>query len=173
MARTGRPKGSGVMTRAEALHSLRLRLQDKSKVNEATGCVEWVGCTNKDGYGSTTLFGRYIGTHRAAWLVAFSSIPDRMSVLHQCDNRRCMNINHLFLGTQNDNMKDCASKGRIVVKPRRGSASTSAKIVESDVVAIREGLLSGRSGYSIAYEYGISEATVSNIKHGKRWAHVL
>ena len=73
-------------------------------------CIPW-----KEGskwYGKVTRNGRRIGTHRAAWEDANGPIPDGMEVLHRCDNPPCINVDHLFIGTHRDNMKDMAAKGR-------------------------------------------------------------
>lgn len=75
-------------------------------------CMEWKG-SRANGYGQKHINGKRHKTHRLAWAWANGPIPDGMLVLHSCDNPPCCNPNHLFLGTQSDNMRDCANKGRL------------------------------------------------------------
>lgn len=77
-----------------------------------TVCVEAIGATNNSGYVSTRLGGKRIGAHRAAYIKAFGEIPLGQYVLHKCDNRKCINTEHLFLGTQAENIQDMVAKGR-------------------------------------------------------------
>ena len=82
------------------------------------GCLEWVGYTNRSGYGAITVGSRTDGTrrqvetHRVAWILANGPILDDLCVLHHCDNPPCCDVTHLFLGTKADNNVDMASKGR-------------------------------------------------------------
>lgn len=78
----------------------------------ATDCWHWLGPLNGLGYGRMTYQGRMQVVHRLAWLAWNGEIPAGMSVLHKCDNRCCINPDHLWLGTYSDNLKDCWDKGR-------------------------------------------------------------
>lgn len=80
----------------------------------ANGCLEWSGVTNRRGYGRLQVQGRMVLTHRLAWELANGSIPEGMNVLHRCDNPPCCDPEHLFLGTQKDNVADMIAKGRKV-----------------------------------------------------------
>lgn len=84
----------------------------------ANGCWEWLLGKDRVGYGrlkiqlgSRSAF-RFSSAHRYAWELWRGPIPDGMNVLHKCDNRACCNPDHLFLGTQQDNMRDMHAKGR-------------------------------------------------------------
>jgi len=84
----------------------------------ASGCWEWQSSIRGNGYGAffTHLIeeGRKCyGAHRYSWMLAHGPIPDGLWVLHKCDNRICVNPDHLFLGDRTDNMRDCAQKGRV------------------------------------------------------------
>jgi hypothetical protein len=89
----------------------RARLAMRSAI-APTGCVEWTGSTTSDGYGQLTVNGRHMLAHRLAWEVHNGPIPDGQIVCHTCDNRSCINVGHLWLGTQRDNVRDAMAKGR-------------------------------------------------------------
>lgn len=95
----------------EHIHLRFWRKVEKSQ----NGCMIWVGSTDNHGYGQINQgYGRSpIKTHRLSWELHNGEIPFGLSVCHKCDNPKCVNPDHLFLGTQKDNMMDCASKGRL------------------------------------------------------------
>ncbi len=80
----------------------------------ATGasCWIWAASRNPEGYGHFFFDGQVIGAHRYSWIRKFGAIPDGLCVLHRCDNPRCVNPEHLFLGTKDDNNQDKVKKGR-------------------------------------------------------------
>lgn len=75
-------------------------------------CVEWKGFINRSGYGSTYYQGVRITVHRMIWRLKRGPIPNGMYVLHSCDNKKCYNVDHLFLGSAKDNHDDAVRKGR-------------------------------------------------------------
>ena len=75
-------------------------------------CIEWPGRLQTGGYGQVKRGGRHVLVHRLEWALANGPIPTGLCVLHRCDNPRCYNLAHLFLGTQGDNVRDCIAKGR-------------------------------------------------------------
>lgn len=79
---------------------------------DENGCLIWVGHTTRDGYPRVTYKGRSRFVHRLGWTMARGPIPTGMVLCHSCDNPSCVNIDHLRVGTQNDNVQDMVSKGR-------------------------------------------------------------
>ncbi len=132
---------------------------------EPSGCLLWTGAVARHGYGCMRWDGRTQASHRLAWVAANGAIPPEMAVLHRCDVRACINPDHLFLGTQADNMADRDAKGRV----GRGETNGLAKLTQKQVLEIRA---DGRRRREIAAEHGICTATVSRIRRRRAWAHV-
>ena len=120
----------------------------KSLLSEPTetGCIEWTGYRMKSGHGRLRIDGEKILAHRYAWSLEHGDIPECSThygtkvICHRCDNPSCCNVDHLFIGTQADNIKDMDEKGRrsINIPPiKKGSESPSAKLTEIDVIEIR------------------------------------
>ena len=81
-----------------------------SKVDNSGDCWEWRGAISKSGYGSFGAMGKTMRAHRMAWILARGEIPAGMCVCHSCDNKKCVRPEHLFLGTQRDNLDDAMKK---------------------------------------------------------------
>jgi hypothetical protein len=90
--------------------SLDRRLAERSVLDPETGCLLWTASRNANGYGQVFWKGVPALAHRAAWFAKHGPIPPGLCVCHRCDVRPCINPDHLFLGTQNDNMTDRALK---------------------------------------------------------------
>ncbi len=131
-----------------------------------SGCMEWQGYIHKNGYGAICSGKRShsIYAHRAAWEIVNGKIPDGLHVLHKCDNRRCVNVDHLFLGTHDDNMADCVAKGR----HSRGESHYAVKLSTEQVRLIRERYaIGGISQYALAREFGVTQTTIGHIVLGR------
>jgi DNA-binding XRE family transcriptional regulator len=128
-----------------------------------SGCWIWLGAVSHHGYGKINVDGRTLRAHRYSWELANGPIPDGMCVLHQCDNPLCVNPDHLFLGTSQDNMDDRDRKGR----QARGEANGTAKLTAQQAQEIRVSSLLQRE---LAAIYGVSRKTIINIQTGKGWA---
>lgn len=135
------------------------------KVIQTDGCWEWIGCRDRRGYGRIGVGSRTEFTHRVMWRSVVSEIPTGVNVLHHCDNPSCVRPDHLFLGTQDDNMKDARNKGRV----RKGEDHGMRKLSEEDVLRIRS--MGGTLRY-VASLFGISNSMVCMIRNRKYWAHV-
>jgi len=131
------------------------------------GCWEWTGLIMTCGYGRTTLNGNHIKAHRLSYTLFNGKIPEGMFVCHKCDNRRCINPDHLFVGTAKDNNADMISKKRNVVLS--GEDVVNSKLKENDVIEI---FLSKLDHREIALKYGITRENVGAIKRKKTWKKV-
>lgn len=89
----------------------RKRLSSKA-VDKDNGCVDFMGSTDRCGYGRYSLGKQRLGAHKVSFAIHNGPVPEGMVVMHTCDNPRCINPEHLVLGTQGDNIDDCISKGR-------------------------------------------------------------
>jgi len=130
-------------------------------------CWLWHGALNDAGYGQWELgsSGRKLRAHRVMWTLTFGPIPKGLYVCHSCDVRNCVNPTHLFLGTVQDNLRDCREKGRHA----RGQTNGHAKLTDKQILAI---IADQRPQALIAKEYRIHQSEISRIKSRKRWTHV-
>lgn len=147
--------------------SLSEKLERYSKVDPETGCVEWTRYRNQDGYGQVNIGHRMMGAHRVSWEIKHGPIPEDLQVLHKCDNPSCINPEHLFLGTQTENIADMNAKGRQV--PSRGARNGRAKLTDDQVREIRS---DPRFQKEIAVDYGVNQTLVSMIKRRVAWSHI-
>jgi hypothetical protein len=134
-----------------------------------SGCWLWIGYLNHYGYGRFCLNGKAIGAHRASWIAFNGPIPIGMHVLHRCDVRSCVNPDHLFLGTQSDNVRDMHAKGRHPGGGAKGEASHTAKLTEADVRYIRN---TEKYTKGLSKRFGVSNSRISAIRKRVNWRHI-
>jgi len=135
------------------------------KIYNPSECVIWDKAKDTAGYGVSWLFGRYIRAHQKAWIEKNGPIPDKLFVCHSCDNRACINPDHLFLGTPKDNSTDMVEKDR----QAKGEECGNSKLTEKQVKEIRN---SPESSRKVAAKFGISKTNVLDIKRKKIWRHL-
>jgi hypothetical protein len=155
--------------------SLRASFEAKYEVCERTGCWNWRAGVNNSGYGmmAPTEWGTL--AHRISYGLHVGPIPKGKGphgtcVCHRCDNRLCVNPEHLFLGSNADNIADRDKKGRQVTL--RGAKNVNAKLTDADVIEIRAMFESGAMLREVSERFSISKANASDIKRGRIWAHV-
>lgn len=140
-----------------------------AKVKKSDGCWEWTAM-KRGGYGRITRDGKSNGmltAHRLSWELAHGAIPVGLFVLHKCDNPPCVRPDHLFLGTQYDNVQDRVAKGR--EGDRSGEKNGRAKLSHGQVAQIRQLHTEGKSYRELALVYGVHYGHIGQIVHGKCW----
>ena len=137
----------------------------KYVIDKKTGCWNWIGSRFPNGYGQST-YAQY--AHRASWLLFKGEIPKNKYVLHKCDNPSCVNPDHLFLGDQFDNMRDCSTKGRSA----RGSKNGQSKITEEKAIEIRSYYDQGCRIKDIAAFMKLPAGLVGKVANRLNWRHV-
>ena len=143
-------------------------------VSRTDGCWEWTGAKTS-GYGVIQRGGRGAGilrAHRVSYEAFVGSIPEGFDLMHLCHNRACVNPDHLQPGTRAQNMEMSSRAGRLH-RPGtglKGSLNGNSKLTEEHAQAI---LLDPRSGVTVAQSYGVSRTTVSQIRLGRTWPHLV
>lgn len=163
---SGRKRGDAMSEESLRFYAAK-RLKKKSR-KLANGCVVWTGYITPYGYGSSS-FGRAmknVYAHRLAFAL-HHDMPVKFEefVLHKCDNPPCINPDHLYLGTQKDNMADKVERAR----QNRGETHYAKKFTESDIRKIRKDT---RTEKRIAADYGVTGPTIGKIRRHERWVHV-
>lgn len=131
-------------------------------------CWIWQGARDLDGYGFIKQRdGAQLRAHRVSFELHHGPVPPGLYVCHSCDNPSCVNPEHLFAGTHQDNTDDKVRKGRSA--RLIGSGNPMSRLAPGDVLAIQS---DGRAKESIAADYGISTSHVRDIKAGRRWGHL-
>jgi len=145
---------------------LLFRLLRKA-VKTDSGCWKYTGGLNGRGYGNIWVDGTTRSAHVVSYELHKGPIPAGMNVCHSCDNKKCINPRHLFLGTTQDNIDDMIAKGRDGFKRERNGR---ALLTEEDVVAVREMLRQNKTQQYIADQYNVSRGTISAIGTGRNWS---
>jgi HNH endonuclease len=131
-----------------------------------SGCFLWTGAQHRQGYGSISVRGKTQLAHRISWQFYCGEIPDGIKVLHKCDNPPCVNPDHLFLGTQSDNMSDCGKKGRA---NKKGENNGRSILTRADAVAIRCAPQTYGVRVKLARRFGVTVSAVAQIRSKRTW----
>ena len=136
-----------------------------------SGCWLWAGAIGSGGYGHLGINRTIKLAHRISWEIHRGKIPRGLCALHKCDNRFCVNPDHIFLGTRGDNAKDMAAKGR--AKAVRGSKNVRSKLTEQKVLDMRRIRRDHGTSYAeIARVFGVSPTLTYYVVSGRHWRHV-
>lgn len=161
---------SGHNSRSQKFQTTESSFWNRVAILSPSECWLWQGAINDDGYGILRFRGEAHKSHRLAWILT-NGEPGDLHVLHRCDNRRCCNLSHLFLGTHADNMKDMALKGRGT--KRCGEDVPISKLKEKDIFAILElHEVQEMTQTAIARLYNVSQPNIGNIVRGDTWKHI-
>ncbi len=131
-------------------------------------CFVWQSCKDKDGYGVSSIAGKKMPAHRAAYILTNPEEDiNGKYILHkaQCKSRACINVEHLYAGTQKQNIQDQIDAGTFV----KGELNGKSKLTEADVVLIRSSKLSNRE---LATYFNVSYSTIWDARN-RRWLHVM
>lgn len=161
-------KRQGIVKRKRA--SKYMPLKDRFELNifySPDGCWYWLGTFLNNGYGIIRLNYAVIGAHRVSYELYKGPIPDGLFVLHTCDNKLCVNPNHLYAGTHMQNMMDALERGRF--HPVKGSNHCRAKVNEEDVFEIRA---SEKTTNELAEIYNVTPRAIAQIKDRTNWKHL-
>lgn len=137
------------------------------EIDPQTNCWNWTRHCNRNGYGRVFREKRTQEVHRIAYTLWKGTIPAGLFVCHHCDNRKCFNPEHLFLGTPKDNWQDSIKKGRN--NPVKGTAHYACKLTEAQVREIRA---SKESEKALAQRFNVSPGLMWWIKTRRRWKHI-
>lgn len=149
----------------------RLNKIFNKSVIKSENCWDWKGVSHHSGYCHMNYDGKDMGIHRVSWLLYHGNIPHGINILHKCDNRRCSNPDHLFLGTSKDNHDDMVNKGR--KNSPSGENHHNSKLTSEKVKKIKELLILGVTSSRICRDFNMSKGAIEGIKLGKTWKHVL
>lgn len=166
------------------LQPVAARFWSKVDRSTASGCWYWKAGIGTDGYGKFWIAGRSVHAHTIAYQLTYGDPPAGYAICHHCDTRPCCRPDHLFAGTNQQNMQDMIQKGRggqgdrhwSRVKPERiprGSAHHQAKLTEAIVRTIRFERANYHTPFTVfSRRYGVTPPVIRNAAVGRTWKHV-
>lgn len=148
------------------------RFMAKVIISLESGCWEWNATKTLNGYGRIGINRKTMLAHRLSYLMYKGDIPNDLHICHSCDNRKCVNPDHLWAGTRQENMDDCVRKGRARGPNYKGSMVGTSKLSEEQVREIKVSLSDGASCASLGRKYSVTPQAISRIKFGHNWSHL-
>lgn len=131
-------------------------------------CWEWIGHANDRGYGYFKFNNKECRAHRFSFELFIGEIPEGLCVCHSCDNRKCVNPTHLYLGTVQDNVDDRNNKDR----QAKGENHGKHKLTKQDIIQIYGFIEDGYSNSSIANIFDVSVRAIRSVRCGETWSWV-
>lgn len=167
------PIPDGVASERTNYGSVAEKFHSRAMPEPNSGCWLWTGTYDREGYGRIYIASlqKYVRAHRLSMILHGRSIPDGMLVLHKCDNPTCVNPDHLWAGTNRENIEDRFVKGRSAVSDK----IFLTKLTEADVMEIRRSYVPRSKLYgarALARKYGVGEGAIHNALSHRTWAHV-
>lgn len=154
--------------RSERMHGLtKENLHRHILINNKTGCWEWNRSRTRFGYGQKSIDGCMRKAHILVFELFIHAVPPKHVVCHKCDNPPCVNPDHLFCGTQADNVKDCLSKGRMVC--HRGEKHGMCKLKQDQVLEIISRYKAGERSDALGKEFGVNPRFAERVSKGVAW----
>lgn len=141
----------------------------EAKFQKSEGCWIWMSGLTTTGYGSFTIDNKSAKAHRVAYQIYVGPVPRGMHVLHRCDNRKCVNPHHLFLGTNQTNIDDKVSKGRQL----KGERCRFTKLTADQVKEVFQLFTNGLTKTAIAKKFNVSDVAIGKIIRGKSWKSAI
>ena len=156
-------------------------------IDPETGCWVWQRYVSSNGYGRMRIGDRLHSAHRVFYSRARGPIPEGLQLDHICRNRKCVNPDHLFLGTVKDNSDDMIAKERAAWQKdhsahvraykaatirRNPNGSANSRLTTAQVVEIKKRLAAGEKQSAISADYGVCKTAITHINTGRRWGHV-
>lgn len=135
-------------------------------------CMEWLGYVNPKGYGKLLHDSKSYRAHRLSYQIFVGDITKGKEVCHTCDNTKCINPNHLFLGTHQENMIDMCKKKRHIFAIQKGSEKPQSKLNEVQVRSIKRLLAKKWKQRDIAERFSVHQTVIRDINLNKTWRHV-